>query len=68
MVAHAVDPSTQEAEERCLCEFEVSLVYRVNSRTARATQRKTKQNKQTNKTLGSIGKVKRRDGKGNEYN
>jgi hypothetical protein len=32
------------------CEFEASLVYRVNSRTARETlSRKTKQYKQTNK-------------------
>jgi hypothetical protein len=28
-----------------LCEFEASLVYKVSSRTARAIQRKTKQNK-----------------------
>jgi hypothetical protein len=42
---------------RWISEFEASLVYRVSSRTARATQRnpvsknqkKTKQNKQTNK-------------------
>ena len=37
-----------------LCEFEASLVYRVSSRTARATQRnpvsKTKTNQPTNKT------------------
>jgi hypothetical protein len=51
-VAHTFNPSTQEAEAG---EFEVSLVYGVSSRIARATQRnpvskeqnKTKQNKQT---------------------
>jgi hypothetical protein len=32
-------PSTQEAEAGRVSEFEVSLVYRVSSRTARATQR-----------------------------
>ena len=36
MVAHAFEPSTQEA---ALCEFKASLVYRASSRTARATQR-----------------------------
>jgi hypothetical protein len=35
MVAHAFNPSTWEAEAG----FEASLVYRVTSRTARATQR-----------------------------
>jgi hypothetical protein len=40
---------------RQIFEFETSLVYRVSSRTARATQRnpvskKQKQNKKTNKT------------------
>jgi hypothetical protein len=32
VVAHAFNPSTQEAEE--LCEFEASLAYRASSRTA----------------------------------
>ena len=50
MVAHAFNPSTREAEASgFLSEFEASLVYRVSSSTARATQRnpvlKTKQNK-----------------------
>jgi hypothetical protein len=42
MVAHAFNPSTWEAEAgggRRISEFEASLVYRVSSRTARATQR-----------------------------
>jgi hypothetical protein len=38
IVAHAFNPSTREAE-RQISEFEASLVYRVSSRTARATQR-----------------------------
>jgi hypothetical protein len=38
VVAHAFNPSTQEAEAGGF-EFEASLVYRVSSRTARATQR-----------------------------
>jgi hypothetical protein len=36
VVAHFFNPNTQEAE---LCEFEVSLVYKENSRTAKAIQR-----------------------------
>jgi hypothetical protein len=48
VVAHDFNPSTWEAEAGS-SEFETSLVYRVSSRTARATQRnpvsKTKQNK-----------------------
>jgi hypothetical protein len=53
MVAHAFNPSTWEARGRRISEFEASLVYRVSSRTTRATQRNhvSKQtNKQTNKT------------------
>jgi hypothetical protein len=50
-VAHAFDPSTQEAEAGGSLEFEASLFYRVSSRTARATQRNSvsKTNKRTNK-------------------
>jgi hypothetical protein len=52
-VAHAFNPSTWEAEAGGFLTFKASLVYRVSSRTARATQRnlvsekqnKTKQNK-----------------------
>jgi hypothetical protein len=43
VVAHAFNPSTWEAEAggflRQISEFEDSLVYKVSSRTARATQR-----------------------------
>jgi hypothetical protein len=39
VVAHAFNPSTWEAEAGGSHEFEASLVYKVSSRTARATQR-----------------------------
>jgi hypothetical protein len=38
VVAHAFDPSTWEAEAGGF-EFKASLVYRVSSRTAKATER-----------------------------
>jgi hypothetical protein len=48
---HAFNPGTREAEAGGISEFEASLVYRVSSRTARATQRnpvsKKPKNKQT---------------------
>ena len=46
-MAHAFSPSTREAEASKISEFEASLVYRVSSRTARATQRNpvSKENK-----------------------
>jgi len=40
VVAHAFNPSTQEAEAGGSLEFEASLVYRVSFRAARTTQRK----------------------------
>jgi hypothetical protein len=58
-VAHAFNPSTfPSGRGRWISEFKASLVYKVSSRTARATQRKpvsknknknTKPNKQNNK-------------------
>ena len=39
VVALAFNPSTREAEAGRSLEFKVSLVYRVNSRIAKATQR-----------------------------
>jgi hypothetical protein len=39
MLAHAFNPSTQEAEAGRFSEFEASPVYKVSSRTARAIQR-----------------------------
>jgi hypothetical protein len=50
VVAHAFDPSTWGAEAGRSLEIEASLVYRVSSRTARATQRnRVSKNKQTKK-------------------
>jgi hypothetical protein len=57
VVVHAFNPSTWVAETGGFSDFDISLVYRVSSRTARATQRnpvsKNKQtkNKQTKKHL-----------------
>jgi hypothetical protein len=39
VVRHAFNFSTQEAEVGRSLEFKASLLYRVNSRTAKATQR-----------------------------
>jgi len=39
VVAHTFNPSTWEAEAGGSLEFKASLVYRVSSRTARATKR-----------------------------
>ena len=52
MVAHAFNPSTWDAEAGGFIEFETSLVYRVSSRTARATQRNpvSKNQKEKKKT------------------
>jgi hypothetical protein len=53
VVPHAFNLSTWKAEAGGISEFEASLVYRVSSRTARATQRnpvsknKTKNQNQT---------------------
>jgi hypothetical protein len=38
-MTHTFNPSTWEAEAGGFFEFKASLVYRVSSRTARATQR-----------------------------
>jgi hypothetical protein len=39
VVAHAFNPSNLGGRGKQISEFEASLVYRVSSRTARATQR-----------------------------
>jgi hypothetical protein len=39
VVAHAFNPSTWKAEAGGISEFKASLVYRVKSRIAKATQR-----------------------------
>jgi hypothetical protein len=46
MMALAFNPSTQEERQVAIFEFETSLVYKVNSRTARTTK-KSSFNKQT---------------------
>jgi Tat protein secretion system quality control protein TatD with DNase activity len=46
VVVHAFNSSMQEAEAGVSLEFEASLVYRVSSRTARATQRNAVSNQQ----------------------
>jgi hypothetical protein len=45
MVAHTFNPSTREAEAGGFREFEASLVYKVSSRTARATEKPCLKNK-----------------------
>jgi hypothetical protein len=42
-------PALRRQRHGDLCEFEASLVYRVNSRTARAKEKTLSTNKQTNK-------------------
>jgi hypothetical protein len=39
VVVHAFNPSKSGGRDRQISEFEASLVYKVRSRTARATQR-----------------------------
>jgi hypothetical protein len=54
VVAHAFSPSTRGGRGRWISEFKASLVYKVSSRTARATQRNhvsKNNNKQTNKVV-----------------
>jgi hypothetical protein len=49
VVAHAFNPSTWEAEAGGFLSSEASLVYKVSSRTARATQRNPVSKSQTKK-------------------
>jgi hypothetical protein len=49
VVAHTFNPSTLGGRGRQISEFEASLVYRVSSRTARATQRNPVSKKQKKK-------------------
>ena len=51
--AHAFIPSTRDARQVALCEFEASLVYRLSSTIARATQRNPVSEKQ-NKTKRQV--------------
>ena len=47
VVVHTFNFSIQRQRQVDVCEFEASLVYRVSSRTVRATQRNPVLNKQT---------------------
>jgi hypothetical protein len=65
VVAYAFNPSNSGGRGRQISEFEASLVYKVSSRTARATQRnpvskkqKTK-NRQTNKKQNRTNEQKK---------
>lgn len=51
VVAHALRPTLRRQKQVDLCEFQASLIYRVSSKTAKATQRNSvsNQTKQTNK-------------------
>jgi hypothetical protein len=49
VVVHAFNPSTGETEAGRSLKFEVSMIYRMSFRTARATQRNPDLKKQTNK-------------------
>jgi hypothetical protein len=60
VAAHAFDPSTREAEAGGFLEFEASLVYRVSSRTARATQRNPVLKNKTKNKKQKKGKKKKR--------
>ena len=48
-MAHSCNPSTLGGRDRQISEFEASLVCRVSSRTARATQRNPVSNKKKKK-------------------
>jgi hypothetical protein len=59
VVAHAFNPSIWEAEAGLISEFEASLVYKMNFRTARAIQRnpvlkKTKKKEEKKVTTSNV--------------
>jgi hypothetical protein len=56
-VTHAFNPSTWEAEAGRFLRLRPSLVYRVSSRTARATQRNPVLKNQTKKSEQNIKKI-----------
>jgi hypothetical protein len=60
VVVHAFNPSTQEAEAG-RSEFEASLVYRVSSRIARATQKTPVSNQPTNQPTKQTNKLELTD-------
>ena len=58
VVAHAFNPSTGRGRQ--ISEFDASLVYKVSSRTARATQRNPVSKKQTNKKKNKTKKQQKK--------
>jgi hypothetical protein len=54
VVAHAFNPSTWEAEAGGISEFKTSLIYRVNSRTARAILRNCLEKKKFKVGTGEV--------------
>ena len=61
MVAHTFNPSTWGGRGRSISEFKASLVYRVSSRTAKATQRNPvskNKTKNSEKESGEVGEVR----------
>ena len=54
-MAHTFNPRIQKAQEVVSLELEDSLVYRVNSRTARATQRIPVSKKRKQTKLSGLG-------------
>ena len=66
MVAHAFNPSIREAEARGSSEFEASLVYKANSRSASSAQRtpvlknRKEEGKEGEKGGGGKGRRKRK--------
>jgi hypothetical protein len=57
VVAHTFDPSAWKAESRWISEFKASLVYKVSSRTARATQRNPVSKKNKRKKEKTINEL-----------
>jgi hypothetical protein len=55
VVTHIFHPRIQEAEAGGSLEFETSLIYRVSSRTAKATQRNPVSKNQKEKEGGEGG-------------
>jgi hypothetical protein len=58
VVAHAFDLSSWGGRGRWISEFQVNLVYKVSSRTARATQRNPVSKNQKNKNKNKNKKTK----------
>ena len=57
VVAHTFNPSTGKQRQEDFCEFKASLIYLMNSRTVKTTQRNLVSNKQTYlKTLKEVNR------------